>query len=283
MSKKALGRGLEALIGPESGVKSTGVQEMDIVRIYPNPDQPRKDFDPESLDELASSLQTHGFLQPILIKPHKDDYVIVAGERRYRAAQLAGLKKIPCIIQECTEQEMAERALVENIQRSNLSPVDEGMAYARLMKDYGLTQEQVSERVGKNRSTIANLLRVIQLPERVLQLIRESKVSLGHAKVLLGLKDSSLQVLLAEKVAKENLSVRELEALLVKLTDKPETRTVVHRTSSPLFSQVEDKLRSSFQTKVRLKGDTGRGKIEIEFFSEEEFNRLLELWNIQVE
>jgi ParB family chromosome partitioning protein len=283
VSKKALGRGLEALIGPESGLKNTGVQEIDVVRIHPNPDQPRKEFDSESLEELASSLQTHGLLQPILIKPHDEDYVIVAGERRYRAAQLAGLKKIPCIIQECTEQEMAERALVENIQRSNLSPVDEGMAYARLMKEYGLTQEQVSERVGKNRSTIANLLRVIQLPERVLQLIRESKVSLGHAKVLLGLKDTSLQVLLAEKVGKENLSVRELEALLVRLTDRPEPRTVVHRASSPLFSQVEDKLRSSFQTKVRLKGDTERGKIEIEFFSEEEFNRLLELWNIQVE
>ncbi len=283
MSKKALGRGLEALIGPESGVKNTGVQEIDIVRIHPNPDQPRKDFDPESLNELASSLQTHGLLQPILIKPYEEDYVIVAGERRYRAAQLADLNKIPCIIQDCTEQEMAERALVENIQRSNLSPVDEGMAYARLMKEYGLTQEQVSERVGKNRSTIANLLRVIQLPERVLQLIRESKVSLGHAKVLLGLKDTSLQVLLAEKAGKENLSVRELEALILKLTDKPVQRTVVHRTSSPLFNQVEDKLRSSFQTKVRLKGDTERGKIEIEFFSEEEFNRLLELWNIQVE
>lgn len=282
MSKKALGRGLEALIGTESGIKNTGVQEIDLVRIKPNPDQPRKDFDPESLSELASSLQTHGLLQPILVKSSEDDYIIVAGERRYRAAQLAGLTKIPCIIQNGSEQDMAERALVENIQRSNLSPVEEGMAYARLMKEYGLTQEQVSERVGKGRPTIANLLRVIQLPERVLQFIRESRVSLGHAKVLLGIKDSSLQVLLAEKVAKENLSVRELETLLLKLTEKPEPRSVVHRTS-PLFVQVEDKLRTSFQTKVRVKGDSGRGKIEIEYFSEEEFNRLLELWNIQLE
>jgi len=282
VSKKALGRGLEALIGTESGIKNTGVQEIDLVRIKPNPDQPRKDFDPESLSELASSLQTHGLLQPILVKSSEDDYIIVAGERRYRAAQLAGLTKIPCIIQNGSEQDMAERALVENIQRSNLSPVEEGMAYARLMKEYGLTQEQVSERVGKGRPTIANLLRVIQLPERVLQFIRESRVSLGHAKVLLGIKDSSLQVLLAEKVAKENLSVRELETLLLKLTEKPEPRSVVHRTS-PLFVQVEDKLRTSFQTKVRVKGDSGRGKIEIEYFSEEEFNRLLELWNIQLE
>lgn len=284
MSKKALGRGLEALIGTDSSVKNTGVQEIDLGRIKPNPDQPRKDFEAESLAELASSLQTHGLLQPILVKPLDGDYVIVAGERRYRAAQLAGLVKIACLIQDCTEQEMTERALIENIQRANLSPVEEGMAYARLIKEYGLTQEQVSERVGKGRPTIANLLRVIQLPDRVLQLIRENRVSLGHAKVLLGIKDSSLQVLLSEKVSKENLSVRELEVLLVKLTDKNEPRhvTQAHKSSS-LFVQVEDKLRSSFQTKVRVKGDSGRGKIEIEYFSEEEFNRLLELWNIQVE
>lgn len=282
MSKKALGRGLEALIGNDSSYKKTGVQDVDLVRIKPNPDQPRKDFDPESLAELAASLKTHGLLQPILVRPFEEDYVIVAGERRYRAAQIAGLAKISCLIQDCTEQEMAERALIENIQRSDLSPVDEGMAYSRLMKEYGLTQEQVSERVGKGRPTIANLLRVIQLPDRVLQLIRENKVSLGHSKVLLGLKDSSLQVLFSEKVAKESLSVRELETLLLRLSDKPEPRSVVPKTS-PLFVQVEDKLRSSFQTKVRVKGVPGRGRIEIEYFSEEEFNRLMELWHIQVE
>lgn len=282
MSKKALGRGLEALIGTDSSFKNAGVQEIDLVRIKPNPDQPRKDFEADSLSELASSLLTHGLLQPILVRPFEEDYVIVAGERRFRAAQIAGFVKIACLIQDCTEQEMAERALIENIQRADLSPVDEGMAYARLIKEYGLTQEQVSERVGKGRPTVANLLRVIQLPDRVLHLIRENRVSLGHAKVLLGMKDSSLQVLFSEKVAKENLSVRELETLLLRLTDKPEPRSVVLKTS-PLFVQVEDKLGSSFQTKVRVKGVPGRGRIEIEYFSEEEFNRLLELWNIQVE
>ena len=280
MSKKALGRGLEALIG--STEQETGIREINLERIKPNPDQPRKEFDPESLAELASSLKSHGLLQPILVRSYENDYVIVAGERRYRAALLAGLTKIPCIIQDCSEQEMAERALIENIQRANLSPIEEGMAYARLMKEYGLTQEQVSERVGKGRPTIANLLRVIQLPERILQLIRENRVSLGHAKVLLGIKDSSLQVLLAEKVAKEALSVRDLEILLVKFSDKPEPKNVIQKTP-PLFVQVEDKLRTSFQTKVRVKGDTTRGKIEIEYFSEEELSRLLDLWNIQIE
>jgi ParB family transcriptional regulator, chromosome partitioning protein len=280
VSKKALGRGLEALIGNTE--TESGIREIDLERIKPNPAQPRKDFDSESLAELSSSLKSHGLLQPILVRPIDNHYIIVAGERRYRAALQAELKKIPCIIQDCTEQEMAERALIENIQRADLSPVEEGMAYARLMKEYGLTQEQVSERVGKGRATIANLLRVIQLPERILQLIRENKISLGHAKVLLGIKDSSLQVLMADKVAKENLSVRELETLLQKLSERP-SHKINPRKYPPLFSQVEDKLRTSFQTKVRVKGDTGRGKIEIEYFSEEELNRLLDLWNIQIE
>ena len=280
MSKKALGRGLEALIG--SAEQENAIREINLERIRPNPDQPRKEFDPESLAELASSLKSHGLLQPILVKFYENDYVIVAGERRYRAALLAGLTKIPCIVQDCSEQEMAERALIENIQRADLSPIEEGMAYARLMKEYGLTQEQVSERVGKGRPTIANLLRVILLPERILQLIRENKVSLGHAKVLLGIKDSSLQVLLAEKVAKEGLSVRDLENLLIKYTDRPEPKDIP-RKLLPLFVQVEDKLRTSFQTKVRVKGDTRHGKIEIEYFSEEELSRLLDLWNIQIE
>lgn len=282
MSKKALGRGLEALIGAEPIASNSGVMELDLSRIKPNPDQPRREFDPESLAELASSIKAHGLLQPILVRPLGDDYIIVAGERRYRATQLAGLNKIACLVQECSEQEMAERALIENIQRADLSPVEEGMAYSRLMKEYGLTQDQIAERVSKGRPTIANLLRVIQLPDRVLQLINEGKISLGHAKVLLGIKDSSLQVLLAERVARESLSVRELEASLLRLTDRPQQRTQPKK-PSPLFTQLEDKLRSSFQTKVHLKGDASRGRIEIDYFSEEEFNRLLELWGIQVE
>ncbi|AHF08345.1 ParB/RepB/Spo0J family partition protein [Desulfitobacterium metallireducens] len=282
MSKKALGRGLSALISEDPILTDTGVRQISMDKISPNPDQPRKDFDSESLIELADSIRIHGLLQPILVKPAGDNYLIVAGERRFRAAQSIEMEEIPCIVHECSEQEMAERALVENIQRSDLSPVEEGLAYARLMQEYGLTQEQIAVRVGKARTTVTNLLRVIQLPERILQLIREEKLSLGHAKVLLGIKDSSLQVLCAEKAARESISVRDLELLLFKMTDSPKT---VHenKKSVNLFAPVEDKLRSSFQTKVRLKGDSNRGKIEIEFFSEEELNRLLELWHIEIE
>jgi len=282
VSKKALGRGLSALISEDPILADSGIRRISMSSISPNPDQPRKDFDPETLQELSASIKTHGLLQPILVKPVGDNYIIVAGERRFRAAQLLEMEQIPCLVHECSDQEMAERALVENIQRSDLSPVEEGLAYARLIQEYGLTQEQIAERVGKGRTTIANLLRVIQLPERILQLIREEKLSLGHAKVLLGIKDSSLQVLLAEKAARENISVRELEALLIKMTDSPKIAPVKNKHTN-LLAPVEDKLRTSFQTKVRLKGDSHRGKIEIEFYSEEELNRLLELWNIQIE
>lgn len=282
MSKKALGRGLSALISEDPILADSGVRQISLAKISPNPDQPRKDFDPDSLKELSDSIKLHGLLQPILVKPSGDDYIIVAGERRFRAAQLLEMDQIPCIVNECNEQEMAERALVENIQRSDLSPVEEGLAYARLMQEYGLTQEQIAERVGKARATIANLLRVIQLPERILQLIREEKLTLGHAKVLLGVKDSSLQVLMAEKAARESISVRELEALLNKMADTSQ-KIAVKKKIDNLLAPVEDKLRSSFQTKVHLKGDSHRGKIEIEFFSEEELNRLLELWHIEIE
>lgn len=281
MSKKGLGRGLQALLSDEAG-DSQGIKEIPITDITPNPDQPRRDFEPEALQDLADSLRVHGLLQPILVRPVGEQYSIIAGERRFRAAQIAGFTKIACIVQPCNEQEVAERALVENIQRADLSSVDEGMAYARLIDEYQLTQEQVAQRVGKGRATIANLLRVIQLPEPVLDLLREDKISLGHAKVLLGLKDTSLQVLLAQKASKEQLSVRETEELITKLSGKSETSKPRRENPSTLH-HVEDRLRTNFQTKVIIKGDSQRGKIEVQYFSEEELNRLLEMWNVSID
>ena len=211
-----------------------------------------------------------------------EHYCIIAGERRLRAAKIAGFTKIAVIVQVCTDQEMAERALIENIQRTDLTPVEEGFAYARLIKEYGMTQELVAQRVGKARTTVANLLRVILLPKVVLELLRDDKISLGHAKILLGLKETTIQVLTAQKAAKEQLSVRETEDLINRLTEKTK-RAKTPRESSTLFHNVEDRLRTSFQTKVQLKGDLKRGKIEIQYFSEEELNRLLELWNIRID
>ena len=281
MSKKGLGRGLQALLSDELD-DNHSIKEIPISDIEPNPDQPRREFEPQALNDLADSIREHGLLQPILVRPIGERYYIIAGERRLRAAKIAGLSKIESIVQLCSDQEMAERALVENIQRADLSPIEEGLAYNRLIEDYGLTQELVAQRVGKARTTVANLLRVILLPEVVLELLRTEKISLGHAKVLLGIKDTSLQVLTAQKAAKEQLSVRETEDLINRLTEKPE-KAKPPREQSQLLHSVEERLQTSFQTKVLLKGDSKRGKIEIQYFSEEELNRLLELWHIQID
>ena len=281
MSKKALGRGLQALLSDELG-DNPSIKEIAISDILPNPDQPRKDFDQQALNELADSLLVHGLLQPVLVRPVGEHYCVIAGERRLRAAKIAGFTKIAVIVQVCSDQEMAERALIENIQRANLNPVEEGFAYARLIEEHGMTQELVAQRVGKARTTVANLLRVTLLPNVVLELLRDDKISLGHAKILLGLKDATIQVLTAQKAAKEQLSVRETENLVNRLTE--DTRKAkIPRENSTLFHNVEDRLRASFQTKVQLKGDLKRGKIEIQYFSEEELNRLLELWNIRID
>lgn len=281
MSKKALGRGLQALLSDELG-ENPSIREISISDIIPNPDQPRKDFDPQALNELADSLLAHGLLQPVLVKPVGEYYCIIAGERRLRAAKIAGFTKISVIVQVCSDQEMAERALIENIQRADLSPVEEGFAYARLIEEYGMTQELVAQRVGKARTTVANLLRVIMLPKVVLDLLRDDKISLGHAKILLGLKDSTIQVLTAQKAAKEHLTVRETEDIVNRLAENVQKAKNL-REHSTLFHNIEDRLRTSFQTKVHLKGDLIRGKIEIQYFSEEELNRLLELWNIRID
>ncbi len=285
MSKRALGRGLEALIFDSSDDK--GIKEIALTEIEANIDQPRKEFNLDGLEELADSLRIHGLLQPILVRLEGHKYSIIAGERRYRAAMMAGFEKIACLIQECTPQEKAERALVENIQRSDLSPVDEGFAYLRLMEDFGLTQDQVAQRVGKGRPTVANLLRVIKLPEPVLSLLRQGKISVGHAKLLLSVDDSSLQVLLAQKVSKEGLSVREAEGLLHNLLDKAESRVKdkksIIQSSHYVMQGVEERLNSRFQTKVRLQGEPSKGRIVIDYFSQEELNRLLELWNVVVD
>lgn len=290
MSKRALGRGLDALISDSSAGRS--LREIALTEIETNLNQPRKEFDFEDLAELAESLRVHGLLQPILVRSNEDRYIIIAGERRYRAAKMAGFEKIACIVQECSLQESAERALVENIQRAELSAVDEGLAYQQLMGEYGLTQEQVAQRVGKGRPTIANLLRVIKLPEPVLALLRHEEITLGHAKLLLSVEDTSLQVIIAKKIAQEGLSVREAEMVLKKLTEREALEKINEIGSSKkalemdrknIMLGVEEKLNSNFQTKVRLQGGTKKGKIVIEYFSEDELNRLLELWNIVID
>lgn len=285
MSKRGLGKGLGALIAINETTDQM-VKEIPLRQIEPNPAQPRKEFKEENMAELAASLKLHGVLQPILVRPAgMDHYYIIAGERRFRAAQQAGFDRIPCLIQECTDQESAERALIENIQRSELSPLEEGQAYARLIDEYGLTQEQVARRVGKNRPFVTNLLGIIKLPERILDLLRNDKLSVGHLKLFLGLEDSSLQILVAEKAAKDGLSVRATEDLIRNLRDehvKIANRGQEIIAADPLLN-IAQKLSSVMQTKVAVKGNASRGKIQIEYYSKDELNRLLELWRIEID
>jgi ParB-like partition proteins len=285
VSKKGLGRGLGALI-TERETESSEIKEIMLVDIVPNPGQPRREFDREKLQELAGSIQEHGLLQPILVKPEGNRYIIIAGERRFRATQLAGIDRINCIVRDCTEQEMTEKALIENIQRADLSPVEEGLAYARLIQDYSLTQEQVAKRVGKGRPTVANLLRIIQLPAEVLELINKEAISLGHAKVILSLDNKEQQISLAKRAVEEVLSVRETEMIAQNSEKKVQraknaVKTPKNKSYSSL-NDIEEKLRHSFQTKVAVSGSEEKGKIEINYYSRDELNRLLERWEIEV-
>jgi len=284
VSKKGLGRGLGALI-TEREVSSNEIREIRLDDILPNPEQPRREFDEEKLNELADSIKQHGLLQPILVKPHGSKYHIIAGERRYRACRIAGLERISCIVRDCSQQEMTEKALIENIQRDDLSPVEEGMAYARLIEEYGLTQEQVAQKVGKGRPTVANLLRIIQLPSPVLEMINNGQLSLGHAKVLLAVDNPEEQVSIAQKVVIDSLSVRELENYIQNKAElkSPKRKIVKHKKQKyNVLTDIEEKLRTSFQTKVSVKGDIERGKIEIEYYSNDELNRLLEKWRVEI-
>jgi ParB family chromosome partitioning protein len=281
VSKKGLVRGLGALI-TERETESSEIKEIMLTDIIPNPDQPRRTFDEEKLNELAESIKEHGLLQPILVKPEGNKYHIIAGERRYRATRLAGLDRISCIVRDCSEQEMTEKALIENIQRADLSPVEEGLAYARLIEEYGLTQEQVAKRVGKGRPTITNLLRIIQLPEEVLDLLRKEKISLGHAKVLLTLEDPEEQIAWAQRIIDESMSVRDIEAgLQAKQTNKAAV-VKEKKIKYDTLSDIEEKLRVVFQTKVLVKGNEEKGKIEIDYYSKDELNRLLETWQVEI-
>jgi ParB family chromosome partitioning protein len=279
VSKRGLGRGLGALI-TERETDSGLIKEIMLENIFPNPDQPRRNFDQEKLQELADSIREHGLLQPILVKPDGNRYHIIAGERRYQAAKLAGLDRIECLVKECTPLEMTEKALVENIQRTDLSPVEEGLAYAHLIEEYGLTQDQVAKRVGKGRATVANLLRIIQLPAPVIELLDKGSISLGHAKVLLSLKDPEDQVLLANRVVKDSLSVRELEEVIKSQSAQKPSKTS-KKNEYNIFTDLEEKLRTLLQTKVVIKGQEEKGKFEISYYSKEEFNRLLEMFNIK--
>ena len=268
--KTALGKGLEALI-PETGEE---VISVEIDRIFPGKQQPRKKFRDESLKELAGSIKEKGVLQPIIVSRVGDGtFRIVTGERRWRAAALAGLKKIPALVKNVASKESLEIALIENIQREDLNPIETAEAFNRLIADFSLTQEDLSRKVGKDRATVANYLRLLKLPGNVKLLIDNGSLSIGHAKAILTLEGKTRQIEAARKIVRRSLSVREAESL----SKKPAKQKKATRPKDPQISSLEEKLIRNLGTKVRIRTKGKKGKIEIEYYSLDELERLLDL------
>jgi len=280
VSRKALGRGLKALI-PEAEEQEGQVRLIPIDQVDRNEEQPRKYFDEEQLDELRESIETHGVLEPIIVRPVKGRYEVVVGERRWRASQLAGLKSIPAVVRSLSDKETMEIALVENLQREDLNPLEEAEAYRRLMVEFDLTQEEVAARVGKKRSTIANRLRLLELDEEIRLEIETGRLSAGHAKVLLGVPDKAMRSKLARRVIEEGLSVRALEEATKEqeATVEGQPRATKRRALrvDPLLQDVEDRLQRSLGTKVRVVQNGKRGRIEISFYGPDDMERLIEV------
>ncbi len=244
----------------------------------PNRKQPRKNFDEDTLQELAESIKQVGVIQPILVQNREDHYEIIAGERRWRAAKIAGLKEIPVIIRDFSDQEIVEISLIENIQREDLNPIEEAQAYKRLLMEFHLKQDEVAERVSKSRTAVTNSIRLLKLDERVQQMLIDDMISTGHARALIVVEDAEEQYLLAQKIFDEKLSVREIERIVKNLHKPEKQKKVEDITMQAIYSEIEDRLKQRLSTKVTVisKGE-GTGKIEIEFYNHEDLDRLMDM------
>ncbi|ANU14632.1 Chromosome (plasmid) partitioning protein ParB / Stage 0 sporulation protein J [Planococcus halocryophilus Or1] len=273
---KGLGKGINALFPGETISDTDKVNQINVGEIQANPYQPRKIFEQVALEELAESIKEHGILQPIVVRKAGEKYEIVVGERRFRAAKLVKLKKVPAIIKDLSDQQMMELAILENLQREDLTPIEEAEAYQKLMEALSLTQEQLAFRLGKSRPHIANHIRLLSLPEDVRKLISDKELSMGHGRTLLGLRSKKLIPETAEKVVKENLNVRQLENLVQRLNENV-PRETIEKKKDIFIEEKQSELRDRFGTKVQIKKNKNKGKIEIEFFSEDDLERILEL------
>ena len=272
MRKMGLGRGLDALL-PENDNSQPSVRVIAITDLDRNPEQPRREFDEESLQALAESMKGSGVLQPLLVIEKNGRYQIVAGERRFRAARLAGLDSVPCIVRDFTPEEQMEAALIENIQREDLNPMEEAAAVRQLMDSCGYTQETAAKRLGKSRPAVANLLRLLNLPEPIRQAVSAGRLSAGHARVLAGVEGEARQRVLAERTIREGLSVRELEKAAAAPEDQPKTKPV----PKPLpleLKDMEERMRETLGVRAAIQGSRKRGKITLQYYSEDELERL---------
>src|ERR1044071_2893522 len=280
MTRRALGRGLSALLSDKPATTSEEMVEIDLDLIEPNNFQPRTSFDEERLEQLAQSIRANGIIQPLLVRRlSADRYQLVAGERRWRAAQRAGLHRVPCVVKEIPEDKMLELALIENIQRQELNAIEEAQAYKRLIETLGLTQEMVAQRVGRDRTFITNYLRLLRLPEDIQRMVEAEKISMGHARALLGVDEPEIQRKLAKEVSEKGLSVRQTERAIKRIVEGEETETVTTIKEDPNFKAAEDKLRRKLSSKVHIlvNQKTNGGKIEIEFFDTNDLNRVYEI------
>ena len=300
VKRGGLGKGLDSLIpnvnGSESVASKTEVKtkivekvvekvvekpiemKVKISKIEPNKEQPRRNFDEDSLIELSESIKQHGVLQPIIVQDRKTYYEIIAGERRWRAAKLAGLKEVPVIVKKFSDQEILEISLIENIQRENLNPIEEAIAYKRLLNEFQLKQDEVAERVSKSRTAVTNSIRLLKLDERVQQMVIDEKLSTGHARALLGIEEPELQYQTANKVFDESLSVREVEKL-VKLMNTPKKEVKRPEVNQAVYEDMSEKLKQLIGTKVQiLPKSNEKGKIEIEYYSSDELERIIDLF-----
>lgn len=274
---KGLGKGLGALFQEQDLSERDQVTQISIKDIKANPFQPRKIFDQSALEELAQSIKEHGILQPIIVRKKRVKYEIVVGERRFRAAQLAGLIEVPAVIRELDDAQMMELAILENLQREDLSPIEEAEAYQSLLEALKLTQDQLSQRLGKSRPHIANHIRLLSLPKDIQQYINDGALTMGHGRTLLGLKNKKQIPLVAEKVIKQHLNVRQLEELVQSLNEDVSRETKNKGKKDIFLEEKESQLRDYFGTNVLIKKTKNKGKIEIEFFSEDDLERILEL------
>lgn len=279
--KSGLGKGLDMLIptaAPEPKKEESQAEPLmlKISQVEPNRDQPRKQFDQAALEDLAGSIKQYGIIQPIIVSKKDDYYEIIAGERRWRAAKIAGLKQIPVVIKEYTDKEIAEISLIENIQRENLNPVEEAKAYKRLIEEYDLTQEELAERISKSRTQITNTMRLLKLHEDVQEMLVEGRLTAGHARALLGLEDPEDQLRLAERITTETLSVRQTEDLVkIMNSPRPERKPSRKIKNSIFVKDIERQMTENLGTKVKIsQKEPGKGKIEISFFSEDDLDRI---------
>lgn len=294
--KKGLGKGLDSLITDKVNTKPTASKTvagprsehaadaimMNITKVEPNREQPRKKFDEDALLELAESIKQYGVLQPLLVQEREDYYEIVAGERRWRAAKIAGIKEIPVIIKKLTRQEIMEISLIENIQREDLNPIEEALAFKRLLTEFNLKQDEVAERVSKSRTAVTNAMRLLKLNEKVQQMVIDEMLTTGHARALLGIEDQEQQYIIAQKIFDEKLSVRDTEKLVKSLQNekkkKKEEKEKIDPKLEAVYHDLEEQMKSILGTKVYINHkDAKKGKLEIEYYSQDELDRIIDM------